>query len=64
VSDKENNNIVHFEAEKILYDLEKQIKAIVGNNSEELEFVKIAKDILRGKLEANFEVDIESFLKR
>jgi hypothetical protein len=29
-----------------------------------LEFVKIAKDILRGKLEANFEVDIESFLKR
>lgn len=70
MSHKENNNIVHFQAEKILYDLERQIKdigKIYGEQSikDSLECVNRSRDILRGKLEDEdiFEIDIDSFFE-
>ena len=50
------NNIVHFQAEKILYDLERQIKAIGKTHGEysikdSLEVIEISRTILRGELD-------------
>jgi hypothetical protein len=46
---KEIDNIIDFTAEKILYDLEKEIKSL-PDNDDSLECIKTAKAILRGKI--------------
>jgi len=56
VDDKKNNNVFNFQAEKILYDLERQIKTIVKTYGEysikdSLEVIEISRSILRGKLD-------------
>lgn len=71
MADKKNNNLIHFQAEKILYDLEHQIKTIGKTYGEfsikdSLEAIKISRAILRKELEVEddddiFEVDVDSF---